>query len=676
MEKGPESTRPTTNVFQQSTELVLLGRGKRDWCNSKNLPTLQTGLEKLKTADISMDYDPKSYLILNLLALLKKTSLSTAEQKLAYFEIRGAWDEEINRAHAENATDNYGFKERGVHNLFWLEGNFKLSKLCKKMSIADGSIHFLDKDGKDILSLPLDLKSRTREILESREKCKEDRGKQEDIIAKSAAEKPKKIIKDFEYFKDSDSWMIGDGKSEISATGKDFYTKTHQQKIEIHRETDLIGIASWNTKQDCYVWEKPTDTRQKGEKVYFKHGQIYAIFKVKEDQKKKPVILVNKNQKHGPRKTAQVQAPTPTRVPTTTTQAPTAAVASAQTATPTPAEPFTEPAPPIGNPKLAEAEQENNLELPEDILPLLNNKGHLSIAILAGRKAGEGDGAGLFDTIKQLVYDPARNTLLTINYSRDMSYRGTKLNTSTKNNPAKSRRVLEELSGEQVPYHLTLGLEEAVKIFDILIAKITGPIQLNLPANYVIAIDGEYKLFPKNTEVKDGKTMLAILQFRYGWIVPDGYQQSASKAPKTSEKGVIAVGADDSGKENASRIARQDTVISAVISALKSSIKGKSKFSILAKYALPARSIYEIVKASTNMPVSPFDMDTVQALLEMGQRFNNGGKKTSISLHYTAGEKTQKGFPAKVAAILPPNKYATRKVAKTEAETGIDKPKG
>src|SRR3990167_1997810 len=175
MEKGPESSRPTTNVFQQSTELVLLGRGKRNWCNSKNLPTLQAGLEKLKTADASIDYDPKSYLILNLLELLKKTPLSPIEQKLAYFEIRGAWDQEINRAHAETETDSYGFKEHGVHNLFWLEGNFKLGKLCKKMTIGGGSIHFVDKDGNNILSLPLDLKSKTREILENQENCKEER---------------------------------------------------------------------------------------------------------------------------------------------------------------------------------------------------------------------------------------------------------------------------------------------------------------------------------------------------------------------------------------------------------------------------------------------------------------------------------------------------------------------
>ena len=65
-------------------------------------------------------------------------------------------------------------------------------------------------------------------------------------------------------------------------------------------------------------------------------------------------------------------------------------------------------------------------------------------------------------------------------------------------------------------------------------------------------------------------------------------------------------------------------------------------------------------------------MDTVQALLEIGQRFNNGGKRASMSLHYTASEKTQRGFPAKVAAILPPNKYAPQKVAALEK----DKTKG
>jgi hypothetical protein len=322
-----------------------------------------------------------------------------------------------------------------------------------------------------------------------------------------------------------------------------------------------------------------------------------------------------------------------------------------------PVEPEEEKLEPAGNVEV---------KLPPEILPLLNRNGRFSLIILGGRKGGEGGGAGLFDTMKQVVFDPASKKLVVISYSRDAYLPdGKKLNHAVTKNPETAQKVLGGLSGEVAPFYLHIGLKEAVEIFDIIISDITGPIKIDLPANYVVdgGTNGTH-YFPKKTVIKNGNTMLAFLQFRHGFIVPDGYTGSFSEA---KAKGYPTVGADDSYRDAASRMARQEMGLMAIVEALTGKVSGLGKFELIAKYGLAIREIQGIVAENTNLPISLTDFDGIQGLMALGRIFRHGEtKKESLTYHYgkdnTGGKAGE--LKEKLRSMIPTNIAFYEQIAK------------
>lgn len=289
----------------------------------------------------------------------------------------------------------------------------------------------------------------------------------------------------------------------------------------------------------------------------------------------------------------------------------------APTATPRPSKSVRPSPPPIVAPKSVVAQPQaprESLPSDHDRLPKLNNNGHVSIVLTGGRSTKEtSKGGGLFDSINQFLYDPKTNTLAIVEVSRDIKIKGTKLNTRTKNNPARLKEDVASLTKETVDYHANLTLESAEQLAEIILETF-GPISVKQDDAVVCQMkrpDGLFYYFPKNPTITNAKELVKYAQFRYGWRVSENYQNDSKRhghRPKGKE-----ILARYSG--NSHRQLRQSALVKGILEKLRSMNAIQ-----LAVASTKIPKVLAVLKDSTNIPP-----EEIGKFLYMAKKLKDGG---------------------------------------------------